>query len=41
MEDMSVARPKSRVGEWGVEVPDDPEYIVYSQITSVEKGWDV
>jgi methionyl-tRNA synthetase len=29
MEDMSVARPKSRVGEWGVEVPDDPEYIVY------------
>lgn len=29
LEDMSIARPKARVGSWGVEVPGDPDFIVY------------
>ena len=27
--DLSVSRPRSRVGDWGIPVPDDPEQLVY------------
>jgi methionyl-tRNA synthetase len=27
--DLSVSRPRSRVGDWGVPVPDDPDQLVY------------